>query len=366
MTINSAEIALAIAAIFALPGSYCGEVLDDPSFEMWCEDQLCSWQVEEGAVEKVPTWHRRDFGVALVGEAVAISQLSTRTSADLDCLHLHLLANVAEDAAVTLELDFYDDGEVDYSQVIPTSDWALLSYFITLPSDYQGIRFRIRKQGGGEAVLAEISAADSDDCSGAPMVIGARPDGATCSSAEQCLNASCEPRLSPLAQPSCGECTDSEDCGTLVCGLESSVPVFLSPYRFCTPAGHHGLGEICVSDEECTTGTCCQGTCSTCCDGAGCSGAGECQARAPGGELAHWETPPHQCNPEGGSGAAGTACLTDSDCASATCSGSADLRLCLWDGRACSSDSDCPADLTDIFSDEGHCAIVGTERGSCQ
>ncbi len=363
------RIALALVAIFALQGNYCGEVLDDPSFEMWCEDQLCSWEVEAGEVDKVPTWHERDFGVSLVGEQVAISQLSSRTSDDLDCLHFHLLANVAETAQVTLELDFYDDGVVDFQQIIPTSDWALLSYYITLPTHYQGIRFRIRKQGPGEAVLAEISAASSDECTLPPLVIDSRPDGADCSDPAQCDNGACE--LSPpdgLGREVCGGCTDDGDCGGGACGLESAVPRFLTPYRTCVAAGHHGLGEVCVSDSECTTGLCCGGACSTCCvaQDVGCVSGQVCQQRDPGGDLANWNPRPSQCDPEGGSTPSSSPCLSDSDCESGTCDGDSDLRLCALDGRVCGDDTDCPVDFMDFFAENGHCLTVGKEQGSCR
>ena len=363
-TRTNAKLTLAAAALFMLPGARCGEILDDPSFELWCEEALCSWEVEEGEAVQAPTWHSSDHGVELVGNPATISQLVDRDSGNLQCLHFHLLADIEETASVTLELDFYDDGVVEFTQIIPTSDWAMLSYHISLPTTYQGIRFRLSKSGGGRAILAEISASDSDECTDEPMEIGKRPSGATCDDPEQCVSGECAPAMN-LSQSICNECSDSTGCGADICGVDSTIPVFLDPYLECGEVGRHSLGEICVTDAECSTGICCGGACSTCCGGNTC-GAAACERRDPGGDFVYCSTRPYQCDPEGGSAESGVDCLTDSDCASGLCQGSDQLLVCLKDGRNCAVDRDCPPDPVDPFAEVGHCVAAGTRSGSCQ
>jgi hypothetical protein len=53
----------------------CNELLNDSSFQLWCDDSPCEWDVEAGAVSQAPTWHEQDFGVSLDEDPTAISQL---------------------------------------------------------------------------------------------------------------------------------------------------------------------------------------------------------------------------------------------------------------------------------------------------
>lgn len=163
-SLSRPSLLLALTSLFALSGYNCNDVLDDPGFDLWCDDQLCSWQLESGSVARVPTWHESDFGVELVGPDVAISQPAARN--DFSCLRFELIADIEETAEVTLELDFSIDGEVEHAQRIPTSDWQQLSYQVRMPETFDSLLFRIRKRGHGRAVLAEIAALSEGDCSG--------------------------------------------------------------------------------------------------------------------------------------------------------------------------------------------------------
>lgn len=153
-----------IAVFLFLSAETCGDLIEDSGFDIWCEDELCRWDVEKGDVARVPSWHQRDHAVELIGDPAAISQLNMEDNTTVQCIRFRLLADIEEAASVTLEVDFDDDGEVELPQIIPTSDWEPLSYLFTAPDTFSHIRFRIRKSGPGRAVLAEIAAEKSGQC----------------------------------------------------------------------------------------------------------------------------------------------------------------------------------------------------------
>jgi hypothetical protein len=155
--------------VLALPGYECGDVIQDPGFDLWCGAELCAWELEKGTIERVPTWHERDFGVELIGDQVVMSQLAEVNGLDVTCIRYEMIADIEDTATLTLEMDLGDDGTIDWQRQIPSSDWALLSYLVTLPTDYQGIRFRIRKEGPGRTILAEIEAVESQGCVDDPI-----------------------------------------------------------------------------------------------------------------------------------------------------------------------------------------------------
>jgi hypothetical protein len=362
-------VTLSIAALIVLSGYNCNDVLKDPGFDLWCGDTLCAWDLEAGTLRRVPTWHRSDTGVELIGAEVAISQFSPRTSSDLRCLRFELIADVEETASVTLELDFFADGVVDHQQVIPTSHWAELSYRINLPTLYQGILFRIRKRGSGRAVLAEIAALAESDCGDLPAIAAAsRPSGAWCLPGDPdtaCTAGSCAGL--PGWTSVCGACADSSECEAgEVCGLSSTAPAFLELHRACVPVASRGLGERCQGDAECGTGACVSGVCSSCGEQAECPAEQECRRRGYTPEGLPWPMSPFQCEPGAGMAAAGAVCLTGSDCQSGVCNGSAERRLCLSDSRACERDSDCPPLESGSSGDAGTCVTVGAVDGICE
>ena len=61
---------------------------------------MCAWKTERGDVQKVPTWNAGDPGVELVGNDVAIEQVSPVDSGDGSCLEFDLIADVDENAQV--------------------------------------------------------------------------------------------------------------------------------------------------------------------------------------------------------------------------------------------------------------------------
>lgn len=355
-------LALAITAMFALSGYNCNDVLDDPGFDLWCEDRLCAWELESGGIERVQTWHESDYGVEFIGTDVAISQFTDESPR---CLRFELIADVEEDAEVVLELDLFGNGVVDYEQRIPTSDWQQLSYRIDMPSFYRGILFRVRKRGGGRVVIAEIAALaeTASECADAP---GLDTDyGSLCSVGdESCAVGSCASGF--LTFDVCSACQSDLDCTDgEVCGMASPDRPYELPYRSCVARESRGLGALCVLDTECASGLCENFVCSTCRDSNDCADGQECLARQDV-EGRDWSLAPMQCDPESGAALSGTACLSDSDCASGRCTGTGARNLCLSDSRACIVNADCPGSLFGDTTGDFICANVGLSDGVCE
>src|SRR5262245_3009110 len=87
---------IALAPLLCLALSAC-PLNDDPGFDDWCGDHLCHWQVVEGSIQKVPTWHDRDYGVELVGPQVTLTQRPSITSQA--CLEFKVIADIEPAAA---------------------------------------------------------------------------------------------------------------------------------------------------------------------------------------------------------------------------------------------------------------------------
>src|SRR5262245_21518783 len=86
-----------IAGAFASGGATeCGTVIDDSGFELWCDDHLCEWQLEKGDIARAPTWIDQDSGVEMVGDDVAIAQLTPVEFSDGHCIQFTLVADVEE------------------------------------------------------------------------------------------------------------------------------------------------------------------------------------------------------------------------------------------------------------------------------
>ena len=351
-------------AYLALSGySACDPIIENNGFDLWCGEKLCSWETETGTIARAPTWNPNDIAVDLVGGSVAISQLSHIDQGDVACMRFDLVAKVDETAAVTIELDFFDDGTVDWSKQIPTSDWAPLSYLITMPREYQGVRFRIKKLGSGRALVAQLQAESaSGKCIAAPVELDPRRLGAACSNGDECQSGMCN-GAGIFSTGTCSECATNDDCATdEVCGVETPEGAgFLDVYRGCGPAARRVLGERCALDAECVTGLCGEHLlCGTC------TNAGDCR---PGQTCTRPPTPGNpnfqgawdlalQCSPGEAMGQTGDVCLNNTDCASSQCSQSDTLRVCTVDGRTCSDDKDCPTDLP--------CIAIGSAGGQCQ
>ena len=362
---------LVLAAVPFLMGSECEKPLvTDSGFDLWCGDTLCDWQVDEGTVAKVPTWHERDYGVELQGAQVRISQLLPATSDDVSCLHFELLADIDDPVNVVLALDFDDNGSIEQTETLANGHWIPTEYRITPPTYFHTLRISITKLGDGHAVLAQIQASSSSDCAAPPLSTLDRPLGATCESEVQCAQGQClsralaEELLPDTGTPSmaCEACAQDSDCAAgSVCGLGWSALV-LEPFAACAPAGGGMLGDRCRVGPECATGVCCGGVCSTCCldGGPGCSAGGICAERARDANQLPWRAA-WQCAPGGHGGVAGDLCLGSDDCASGSCTGEGTFSVCGLDGRLCTASTDCPS-----ASSGNSCIPLGVAGGKCQ
>lgn len=181
-------IALAIAA----SSTACMEsALKNGDFDDWCGDKLCLWETDEGSIEKVPTWHREDFGVSFIADPTIISQRVENGSTK--CFLFTITADVAKDAALYFELDYLDDDvfHPDFSQKVEAPDWNKVKFDVAVPSWCDEFRVILRKTGKGEAVAAAIDDEQYEEC---PLTIpdDERPVGIPCETDDQCLSSLCD------------------------------------------------------------------------------------------------------------------------------------------------------------------------------
>ncbi len=254
-------LALALAGLVVA----CDEdVLQDPNFHLWCGDHLCSWELEQGHVKRIPTWHEDDYGVELVDTPTAMSQLSHESP---NCLRFTTVARIDERAQVTLDVDFDDDGSVDFSYPIPTSDWHQVETLITPPPGYSGARFRVVKHGSGVAQLAMLRVQSTTGCAPAQAVhlhdlpIGERcgGDGTECKGGLCCFGvcSECCPDAQLCAGPSCA--AHAACAGSATCAMEPGATAdFFSPFPLqCAPGQHLGAaGAPCILDTDCASSSC--------------------------------------------------------------------------------------------------------------
>ena len=359
----------ALLAASQLGATDCGQVIRDPGFDVWCGESLCSWKLVRGDIEQVGTWTEGDSGVSFLGEDTAIQQVTPVNSSDGACIRFSMIADVAENAEVFLDIDVEADGTVERRERVGTTSWQKVTFLIYLAAPYDGIRFELAKRGLGHAVLANIGAELATDCTGLTRIEPeARPIGASCNNANDCDSELCvaSGTTFPVASPFgtvCAGCDPSQvdACGSgEVCGVSDPLSPVLAVPMTCIPVASRELSEQCISDAECLSGLCARGesgagVCSSCKTSAECGGA-TCGPSWLAGSRG-----PNVCEPGAGAGTAGTACGSDVDCASGTCQGS-DAHACDLDGRPCTTDFHCPTG-SDLIP--GTCNTVGVQGGTC-
>jgi hypothetical protein len=351
-----------IAAASQVGATDCGQITRDQGFDLWCGEVLCTWKLERGEVRRVGTWNEKDPGVELVGDDVAIAQLTPVTSSDTTCIRFELVADVDERAEVRLNVDVFGDGSVELSERLPTSRWKPLSFLIPVRAPYDGVRFELTKQGAGRAVVAQLQAETaSGECDGFTVIDPEpAPAGARCAADDQCQSGMCRMVNDPNAwfgiAQLCVECDPGLGAlacpASQVCGFDGYFSRVLAVRTSCVPEASKRVGEECRSDVECGTRICNSFVCSTCdvdtpCPGESCAAA--------------YEHGPHVCNPGAHQRGVGQACATDGDCASNHCAG--DTRKQCDDGRPCNTPEQCP--VKDGLA-PGECTEVGVEGGRCQ
>jgi len=347
---------LCVAAFSQVGATDCGTIIKDPGFELWCGEELCSWKTLRGQVKQAITWHKSDTGVELVGDDVAISQMTPVNSYDGTCILFELVANVEQNAEARLELDVFGDGTIDHSERMPTSHWKPLSYKLRIQAPYSGIRFILSKKGPGRAVFAQIHAETTTDCAGLTEIMPTdAPLGAPCANDSRCASGMCDYVGYPgsFGANVCVACT-ATSCGSgQVCGLGEPLGPELEAPLQCVGAGTRELGEQCIANAECASDVCNGGFCSTCSSTITCPGTELC------GEA--YVNGPSVCEPGLRVRAADEPCATNSDCASNACNGT--VRKQCGDGRTCDSPEDCPVG-SDL--EPGACSAVGIQGGRCQ
>lgn len=361
---------MALTFLRAEGGGCDSTIVGDPTMDMWCGKTLCAWTLEKGQIQRVATWHRSDYGVGLVGDEVVLSQLSSQSLHDTDCLEFRLQADHDDGVNLFIEIDFMADGTVDYSQPLDSDKFRPSIFYLKPPMTLADVRFLVRKAGSGAATLAEvkIKKVGNDHCAGVqPISLSDLADGSSCTRAGQCLGGQCQtvtqwPRWIDVDRDVCGSCTTMAGCpGGRICGLTwSSSQRYL--HQACVDKGQRLLGERCMVKASCASGICCEGVCSSCCQAsADLCAVGSCDT-PPWPELGddfRYTPLPSLCSPGGGAGASGDSCLRDADCASGSCKGSGLLKICMMDGRTCKDDKDCPFD-------NGKCLELGQAHGLCQ
>jgi len=355
MTVMRARFPLLFAVALGTGGATkCGQIVEDRGFDLWCGESLCTWTLEKGEIAPAATWHPDDLGVDMLGDDTAISQMTPVEASDGTCVRFTLVADVAEEAEVRLQMDVFGDGSFETDERIPTSDWRKLTYLVRMPADYSGVRFRLTKRGTGRAVLANIGAeiARNEDCT-TDAVTTTRPDGAYCVADGDCTNGACYEWPGEWKDV-CGSCDGDTDCtGGELCMITGPAPGWLTTASVCLPSRSLANGIRCLRDAECTSGMCVAGTCGECRAATDCGGAA-CLPAAP--------PVPTRCDRGRGAGAT---CFDNADCDSGVCSSATPLTGC--DGkldRECDTDADCPGELTD--PDLHSCATVGFAGGTCQ
>lgn len=213
--VRGAWIAIGALCLFAC-GADGGDEFNPPqdSFDSWCGELLCGWELDVGSIEPVRTWHPDDLGVSLLERPTQIS--TTRRNLRLPCLLFDMIAKVDTDAQLVLQLDFNVDGFIDFEQQVPDVPWKAWPFTVRAPTEYQGVRFILRKKGDGLAVIGQLRVLDQGQCGGEPLKL--KPGSicetdAVCESGvcaagncQPCRDASCQrDAVMPLAAPGASE-----------------------------------------------------------------------------------------------------------------------------------------------------------------
>jgi hypothetical protein len=288
--------------VFVLMGmlwlAACAESADlssNSSFDRWCEGGPCAWQTDDGWVKAVGTWHPKDLGVSFEATPSQISQFQPKSS--FRCFLVDMVADVEAKARLVLRLDFNDDGVIDFEQQVPDVRWKTWPFVVRAPLDYQGLRFIVRKQGPGRAVLAQLRVVPESGCAGDRIQF---QDGSSCRTHAVCQSGLC-------AEGHCQRC----------------------------PQGGCDEGSPCASDAQCSEDTCVAGRCHTCAATGSCPALTPCadDAVCTSGRCLRGVAPSLIDRPEALGVCA--ACSGDAECAGTRCV----HGLC----AACVGHGDCPA-----------------------
>jgi len=190
---------LARAAAFALLACACGSDDEEasPAFNRWCGEILCDWMLEQGRIERAPTWHEKDYGARMLDAPVVISHPTTLN--DQTCTRFSLVGDVEAEAQLVLELDVYDNGPIEFEETIPETRWEKQT-FVVPPVDLNfaaqaivSASLRLHKRGAGNVVLARLEVGTIPCVATTLITLRDIPDGEFCPSADRCRSGRCEP-----------------------------------------------------------------------------------------------------------------------------------------------------------------------------
>lgn len=248
-----ASAATCLAFFVLLRGDSCGPpVLQDPTFRLWCGEELCAWKTEAGSVRKAPTWHEADTGVEFTGTPARIAQ---NTPSNAQCLRFTSVADVTPSAQMSLTIDWDLDGAPDYTYPVPSVSFRQVQADFILPP-HEGMRVVLEKKGPGKAVLAEIrlQLLSSADCASAPPLEPRKdlPLGSRASSGAECAS-------KHVMGATCGECNPFAPeiaCGPGVACTSRGALASSVGFTLCDRKGARGAGEPCGVDADCAGGSC--------------------------------------------------------------------------------------------------------------
>jgi hypothetical protein len=160
----------------AADGSSADANLENEEFRLWCGESACAWEVDQGEVEKTPTWHRKVFGIALKIDPTRISQVAKMEN--VHCILLSLLADIDVDATLFWEIDFDNDNidAPEYSVEVDVASWKTEHREAAVPKGCTEARIILRKTGRGSAVMAKADISGNIYCAASPNSVG--PEGA--------------------------------------------------------------------------------------------------------------------------------------------------------------------------------------------
>ena len=329
LTVLTCVMSLAACGAEAAPTP----LVQNPMLEVWCGEHPCQWTTR-GDTKRVGTWHPDDYAIELSGAGSAVTQVNPTVNEQKSrCFSFSLTADIGEDARVWLELDFLDDGKVEFSSEIPKLQWGRKTFDITPPTWYQGVRFIIRNEGPGRAVVAQLEVVNNGfNCSAPPIPLWARPAGARCENDEDCAIQRCTGFACGGGCKTASECAAGEVCGRVL-GRNTTVDA-------CTPRGSLRFGAVCSLDEQCESAACGDGICSECVPASTCRDGTRCERSKLAPTNGSTSGLPFQCGPGVRDRGAGELCTTGTDCESGYCDGvsvNCAVSGCISQQSSCSS-----------------------------
>lgn len=242
---RAALLVVAGASLAALGADCEGNVVQDPTFRDWCGSSLCAWQLDSGRIQRVPTWNPGDFGVSFLDEGTEISQVTQEDAAT--CLLFTTVADIDPSAQMTILVDFDNDGVVDFQAPLGATDWHQVQAEISAPPVYRGITFRLKKEGTGTAVLAEMQVQSTTGCTAPAAVVPPQPLAGVCAT-----SADCQKGLVCTSGNLCAQCDDANPCGS---GVSCASRVFQAEQ--CGPGQGLGRpGDPCALPDDCASDVC--------------------------------------------------------------------------------------------------------------